>query len=384
VLLPNNLISDIEHAIASRSDNVGAMLHRITELFLVNAGHYSRDQLSVYDDVLAMLIDKVEVGARAELAHRLAPIENAPVRTVRSLALDESLVVAEPVLKQSVVLDDDTLSEVAKTKGWGHLVAVAARPEVSETVSDHLIASDNKKVLGALINNTGAKISNDGFHTLVRKSVGDDWMSECVAARKDIPEHHFRELISKASTIVRHRLMTRNPELCEIIQETLPDIAPLAPLAEIENMPAAPLKDYRTAELMVKSHPLTEAVVVEFAKKKQIEEVVVAIAMLSTLATAEIERLFLDTWTSPVAIIFKAIGFHLATVDAVYHSRLAAGEAARDDLIQTKAEFIALRRATAERIMRFFRARRSAESPTRPEVDPPIGGETEHLRLRDA
>lgn len=360
-MLPNNLISDIEHAIASRSDNVGAMLHQITELFLVNAGQYTRDQLGVYDDVLAMLVDKVEVGARAELALRLAPVEDAPVQTVRSLALDESLAVAEPVLKQSIALDDDTLAEVATTKGWGHLVAIAARLEVSEKVSDRLIASDNKKVLGTLVNNTGAKISNDGFKVLVKKSAGDDWMSECVAARKDIPEHHFRELISKASSIVRHRLMTRNPELCEIIQETLPDIAPPAAPLEPEKKPAAPSKDYRTAELMVRSRPLTEASVVEFARKKQLEEVIVAIALMSNFATVEIERLFLDTWSSPVAIILKAIGFHLTTVDAIYQSRLAAGAPTRDDLVQTKAEFIALRRPTAERIMRFFRARRSAD-----------------------
>ena len=57
-VLPSNLISDIEHAIASRSSETGAMLRQITDLFLVHAGHYSGDQLSVYDDVLEMLVDK--------------------------------------------------------------------------------------------------------------------------------------------------------------------------------------------------------------------------------------------------------------------------------------------------------------------------------------
>ncbi len=353
----SNLISDIEHAIASRSGETGAMLHRITELFLVHAGHYSDDQLSVYDDVLEMLIDKVEVDARAQLARRLAPVADPPAQTIRALAQDDALEVAEPVLSQSPALDDDTLCEVATTKGWGHLVAIAARLEVSETVSDKLIASDNKKVLTTLANNAGAKISNDGFGALVQKSVGDDWLSECVAARKDIPEHHFRDLVSKASNIVRHRLMTHHPELCEMIQETLPNMR--QPASEQKLPPAT--KDYRTAELVVRSKPLNEASVIEFAKKKQLEEVIVAIALISGFSVGEIERLFLNVWSSPVAVILKAIGFHLSTIDLIYNCRLANGEVSRGDLVQSKAEFIALRRATAERIMRFFRTRRAAD-----------------------
>ena len=97
----------------------------------------------------------------------------------------------------------------------------------------------------------------------------------------------------------------------------------------------------------------------EFAKEKQIEEVMVSIAQLSRLSVYEIERLFSGRWTSPVAIILKAIGFHLRTIDAIYHSRLSGGELIQSDLVQTKAEFIALRQPTAERILRFFYAKRA-------------------------
>ena len=114
-----DLISDIEQAIAGRSSQTGAMLQRITELFLIHAGHYSTDQLSVYDDVLEMLIDKVEVSARAALAQRLAPLADPPAQAIRKLARDNAIEVAEPVLAQSPALDDDTLSEIATTKGWG-------------------------------------------------------------------------------------------------------------------------------------------------------------------------------------------------------------------------------------------------------------------------
>jgi hypothetical protein len=145
------------------------------------------------------------------------------------------------------------------------------------------------------------------------------------------------------------------PELSETIKDILPKGTPAT------GDGAGLSKDYRTAELVVKSQPLTEAVVNEFVKAKKLEEIIVAIAQLSGLSATEIERLFMGSWSSPVAVIFKAIGFRLATVDAIYRARLSNGQVVHDDLTQIKAEFIALRRPTAERIMRFYSARKAAK-----------------------
>ena len=354
-MLSQNLISDLENAVATRSAETGAMLRRVTDLFLINAGHYSADQLELYDGILKVLIAAVEVSARAELAQRLAAVDSAPVGTIRTLALDGAIEVAEPVLAQSNALDDETLTHCITINGQEHLLAIATRNKLSEIVSDQLVTKGNIKVLRTLASNPGAAISDLGFRVLVKKSVDDDWLSERVARRIDIPEHHLRELISKASDVVRQRLMADIPELSETIKDILPKGTPAT------GDGAGLSKDYRTAELVVKSQPLTEAVVNEFVKAKKLEEIIVAIAQLSGLSATEIERLFMGSWSSPVAVIFKAIGFRLATVDAIYRVRLSNGQVAHDDLTQIKAEFIALRRPTAERIMRFYSARKAAK-----------------------
>ena len=359
-MLPYNFISDLENAVATRSDKTGTMLHQITDLFLLHAGHYSVAEVDLYDDVLQILIAKVDVAARATLARRLAPVDNAPTNTIRSLALDDAIEVAEPVLVQSNALDDDTLLDCIASKGQEHMLAIATRAKLAEKVTDQLVIKGDINVLGALANNSGATISEPGFKMLVEKSLGDDWLSEAVARRPDIPEHHFRELVSRASEIVRQRLIETNPEQREIIEE----IFGPAP-ASLANGKSSS-RDYRTAELVVSSRPVTEAAVNEFAKSRQLEEIVVAIARLSALPTDEIERLFIGTWSSPVAVILKAIGFHLATIDAVYRARLSPGDPVREDLTRTKAEFIALSRPTAERIVRFYRTRKSVEFVGRP------------------
>jgi hypothetical protein len=150
--------------------------------------------------------------------------------------------------------------------------------------------------------------------------------------------------------------MTANPELGEIIQ----DIFPAGVRSTAQTILCSP-RDYRTAELAVKSQEITEAVVNTFAEEKKLAEVLVSIAQLSGLSVDEIERLFMNTWTSPVAVILKGIGFRLSTIDTIYRSRLASDNIDRNDLIQIKAEFIAIRRPTAERILRFFYAKRAVQ-----------------------
>ena len=132
-MLPLNLVSDLEKAIAGRSADAGAMLNQITDLFLLNVGHYTVEQLDVYDVVLKQLIAKVEVTARAMLARRIALVNKAPSNTIRSLALDDAIEVAEPILSQYNALDDDTLSRCIATKGQEHLLAIATRNKISET-----------------------------------------------------------------------------------------------------------------------------------------------------------------------------------------------------------------------------------------------------------
>lgn len=190
-VLPVNLVSDLEKAITTRSAEAGAMLQQITDLFLLNVGHYSAEQLGVYDTVLNELIARVEVAARAKLAQRLAPVNGAPANTIRSLALDDAIEVAEPILSRSNVLDDDTLTHCIAIKGQEYLLAIATRNKVSETVSYQLIAKGNNKVLGTLASNPGAAISDPSFGMLVQRSTDDDWLTECVAGEKTSPSIIF-------------------------------------------------------------------------------------------------------------------------------------------------------------------------------------------------
>src|SRR5215467_3264024 len=106
VVVPVNLLDELQNAllhgpVARRVQT----LHRITDLFIQGEVDYSDEQISLFDDVFHCLIEKIETSAKALLASRLAPIPKAPPHLMHTLAFDDLIEVAAPVLAQSDRLD---------------------------------------------------------------------------------------------------------------------------------------------------------------------------------------------------------------------------------------------------------------------------------------
>src|SRR5215475_5081607 len=95
-----SLIAELEDVIqrGSRQKRLDA-LKRITALFLDGADRFGDAQVDVFDEVFGLLIAEIETKARAELSRHLAPVGNAPAKVLRTLANDDDIAVAGPVLQ---------------------------------------------------------------------------------------------------------------------------------------------------------------------------------------------------------------------------------------------------------------------------------------------
>ncbi len=131
------------------------------------------------------LATEIERRSRIDLARRLATQAKAPPRTLRQLAHDE-IDVARPVLAQSAALTDDDLVSVALTRSDSHRMVVAARPAISEPVTDALSERGGPPVLRRLAANGTARFSGRGFERMVARSRGDDILQRLLAERKDM------------------------------------------------------------------------------------------------------------------------------------------------------------------------------------------------------
>src|SRR5262245_63765221 len=85
-----SLIAELEDAVRRGSQEKRVeTLRRVTDLFLVGSKKLNEEQIQVFDEVLGHLITRMESKALIELSERLAPVNNAPINVVNTLARDD-------------------------------------------------------------------------------------------------------------------------------------------------------------------------------------------------------------------------------------------------------------------------------------------------------
>ncbi len=364
------LIDELEAALASGS--VGRridILTRVTDLFINGAQHYSEDQIGVFDDVMARLVTLIEAKARAKLAHRLAPIANAPSNVIYLLAFDDDIEVARPVLTQSERLGERELLATAAQKSQQHLFAISQRKSLSEAVTDVLVERGDRDVVCSVVKNSGARFSDAGFDALVRRSTDDDALATDVGMRRDIPRQHFLLLLDKASSTVRARLTAENLHGTSSIDGVLAEV-----VGDIRDDTRKASPDFAAAQAFVEQQNrirrIGETEIYQYARERKFEETAIALSILCDTPIDVVERALLDPGAEIVLILAKVAGLSATTTKAILLLRAADRGMSTEDLEQALSSFARLHADTAKRVLSFFRTR--AKKPAEPMIPPAV------------
>jgi uncharacterized protein (DUF2336 family) len=336
-------------------------LRRVTDLFVSGAVDYSDDQIALFDDVFQCLIDRIETSARVLLADRLAPIDTAPPKIVRTLALDDVIDVAGPVLSKSERLDDATLIEVASNKSQAHLAAIATRRVLSDAVTDMLVLRGDDAVIRSAVNNPGAQFSESGFTHLVDRAERNDDIATCVGLRPNLPRHHFLRLLAKASANVRRKLEAANPEHAESVSSVVQQVT-----QRMRSSPSATTRQTEMARALVKSlfddGRLDEHQITIFAEQGKFDETNAALAALAGVPVSIAETMMIESRTEGVMILAKVAGMSWSSVRAIVamRDRLSGGKPT--DVLSLRDSYEQLRSATAQQVLRFHRMQQNTDS----------------------
>jgi uncharacterized protein (DUF2336 family) len=357
----HSLISEIEDAIGHGSDARRLeTLRRVTNLFLLGVDQYTEEQIGVFDDVLGHLIDRIETTARAELGERLAAVDKAPIEVVRRLAGDDEIAVAGPVLSQSARLTQADLVNLAKTKSQEHLLAISGRTRLDAAITDVLVDRGNSDVAHKVVTNAGAEFSTAGFEKLVKRAETDERLTEHVARRHDVPPQLFKVLIQRASDAVQKRIMvSADPVTKARLTSVITEVS-----TRVEHE-AKPMRDYSAALDMVRerqqSGRLREHDLVYYAKTERFEEAVAALSLFCQVPVDVIDHLLHNDRPDAFLIPCKAADLDWPTVHALLRLHPASARTAIEALAD---DYLKLTKATADRVMRFWRVRKAATSST--------------------
>ncbi|HEY6258547.1 MAG TPA: DUF2336 domain-containing protein [Xanthobacteraceae bacterium] len=357
----DSLIAELELAVTEDSlEERTNTLRRVTDLFVNDADRLSDEQIRIFDDVLCLLIRRIEKKALIELSKRLAPVDNSPLEVIRVLAHDGAIEVAGPVLAQSrrVYLGD--LIEIAATGSQAHMLAIAGRVELAEAVTDVLLSRGDEEVTFKLATNPTARFSKTGYGILVKDAEANDNLAETVALRLDIPQELLHELVARATDAVRARILAlAPPETRDEIQEVIAETA-----SSISRVLTAE-RDFTRAEEIVRAMEehgtLDEKALVNFIHRRKYEEMTVALARLCSAPLKMIAGLMIGLRNDAILVPCKAAGLKWPTAEAILRNR-HSNHAISDQIIElARKDYERLSVATAQRTLRFMKVREVAK-----------------------
>lgn len=352
-----SLIDELDDAVAGGSEvQRRRVLERVTDLFAAGSRGYSSDQIALFDDVLQKLAADIEVKARARLADRLARIDTAPPKLIRSLAFDDEIEVAEPVLVHSQRLSDADLVENASAKSQGHLLAIAERLKLSERVTDVLVERGDRRVVHKVAKNRGARFSLAGYGKLTARARNDRALTLILDRRSDLPRQHFLKLLETASASVRAKLEGANPQAAAAIRDAIDDVA-IGMQQEARRASRRYAVALRDASRCFNAQPFTEANIHAPAHAQEFERTVIALAKLGRLPVDLVERALIDKGEDIVLILAKAAGCSWTTAKELLLMYVAERNLRQHDLARALARYKKLTQETARDIINFYAQR---------------------------
>jgi uncharacterized protein (DUF2336 family) len=337
------------------------VLKQVTGLFLANAGRLKESQIGAFDGLLVPLIERMDAATLVPLSEALSTTDLAPGETIRRLAFHDDALVAGPVLRNSNRLSEKDLVEIAKTRGQQHLLAISGRRALNETLTDVLMRIGDVNVSNALAHNPGAQFSECGYATLVGRAERDESLTEKLGLRLDIPANLLRELLAKATDIVRARFLTAPRPVVQGKAKTQGScVATTGPIGV-----ARPKVDYTQAQSEVlalnRAGKLNDSTVNRFAVRSEYTNVVAALSLLSDVKVEAVEPLIEPERLYGLIVACRASRLSWSTMTMIMRNRPGSAPPTQRELEQAREVFDALLLSVAQWTVRFGADRMAAK-----------------------
>jgi uncharacterized protein (DUF2336 family) len=315
------LTAELEAAVSGGSPIRRArILRQIAALFLAEAHRLTPSQLSVFDEVLTCMLQRVDAHALAELSAALADVTPAPPETMRRLAHHDNAAVASPALLKSCTLADADLVEVAGNRGQQHLLAISKRADLSEAVTDAVLKHAGKDVSRVLARNASARLTEKGYANLLAIAAHDDTVAEALGLRPDLPDTALQSLLAATTETVRSRLKKcASAATRERVHAALDRVeAPIIAKQSTQNDLAAA---HAAVVVLNQGGKLNDSTLNRFAIRREYPNVIAALSLLSGATVENIAPLMEEDSGSGLLIACRASRLNWQTTLAVINNR---------------------------------------------------------------
>lgn len=349
----SDLIAELDHVLKAGSpDRRTRMLREVAGLFLEDAHRLNERHVGLFDDVLVRLTESVELRTLTTLSRSLADLRLVPRQLARRLANHDDADVAAPILRKCDCIPDSDLIDIAWMRAEEHLCAIAGRKTVNPELTDILLMRGDSTVVRVLASNPGAEMTSAGLAMMVDAAERDDNIASALMTRSDLPHRVAADLVMRSTPRQQARLLKlARPDIQDAIRAAID-----ASSARAAVKPPATI-DYTEARAAVtalnKSGQLNDSSVNRFAIRREVHNVVAALAHLATVPIETIAPLMEAADINGLVIACRASRLNWNTTAAVVSYRKAGLTVQPDELERARETFERLPLSNAQRTIRF-------------------------------
>ncbi len=179
ILLAKDNDADVRGDLASKIARVAPGL---------SADEKDKAQKATYEALELLAKDQI-TKVRGILSDALKDVANAPPDVIKTLAMDTEIEVSGPILQFSPVLTDEVLLEIIeKGPAAGGLSSISKRSEVTETVSDSIVDTNDMQAIADLLSNDSAQIRESTLDDLIERAPEFDMWHAPLVGRPKLPD----------------------------------------------------------------------------------------------------------------------------------------------------------------------------------------------------
>lgn len=216
-------------------------------------GGFGDGQRAVAEKIFRALLKDTEVEIRKTLSEAIKNSKDIPHDVVMELAKDVNEV-SIPVLEFSEVLTDvDLIQIIESTEDITKQQGIGRRKTVSERVSDALVETRNESVVGTLLKNIGANVSDDSYKKIVKEFATKESLLEAMLQREKIPVSIIETITNTVSKELYNKLAAKHQGKLQHIDNAMGQSKEVATM-KVMGMQTTEQEYYQFCQLMKKLH----------------------------------------------------------------------------------------------------------------------------------
>ncbi len=199
------------------------LIDAISDLFVSDDQALQSSERGLAYDILRITIHEIEKTVRCKIAERLSLRTDVPDELLGILT-DDDIEIAYPVIAYSPILDDEDLIAIIRSKSSRYQQAVTLRKNLSDVVSEELVATDDIAVIRRLLANSSANISYDSMEKITELSRHEESLHELILSRDDLSASLAEKMFAWVKVVPRQYILDNFKVNTDAIDKLLIDI----------------------------------------------------------------------------------------------------------------------------------------------------------------